>query len=157
MIKKILFTLLLCLTLVIPVSTQSWTYGEACIASDIATIASLGTATDGSEFTAVPIKIQRLDGSSIVGLTVQFTAGATASGDDLVFSWVGSWDNGTTYTTSPVLTVSVASDVTTVAVACYHLEQKVAAGISHLKLSTVYNGDSVAAITVVNAYVSGGK
>jgi len=111
----------------------------------IASIASLGTATNGVEFTSEDIILT----DDVVVLFGKCTI-ASANGEDIVFSYQASYDDGVTWTTDAFCTVTIPSVTGTM----IRGEEKLCAGVRRLRLWTVYNGDAVTAITTVNSTAS---
>ena len=163
--KKILLTLFLCLFVVSTASPQSWVYNENCIQSPTTGLASLAgaatTATNGTEFTAVPIKVSRRDGgghSSVVTITISFTTdGGGIDSNDVDFYFQASYDNGTTYTSDEFVIIDCPADTTASSNAVKHMEQVNVYGISHLRLWKIVNNEADDTITLINATISGGR
>jgi len=122
------------------------------LATAEASIASTATATNGSEFDSETIVVQ----TEVIAITITFTIVA-ANGDDIDFYFQASHDNGVTWSSDEYFIVDCASDVSTAGTPVYHTEEKLVGGISHLRLWKVVNGDTVTAITAVNATASWGK
>jgi len=157
MLKKIFLVLGLCLILSLPASAQSYEWRQACIGTSIATIAASGTATNGSEFTAIPILVSRPLGSSVVAITITFTGDGSMSGADIDFYFQASYDGGTTYSTDEFVIVDIGSNAASATNVVRHTELVNVYGISHLRLWKVVNNDSSNTITTVNATISGGR
>lgn len=154
---KILLTLFLCLFLAGFINAQSWVYNEDCIATAVSTITTGDNANMTDDFTAVPIRVQRLDHSSVVAITITFTGDGSMDGADVDFYFQASYDNGTTYTTDEFVIIDCPSDEDHSSNIVRHMELVNVYGLSHLRLWKVVNNDAANSITDVNATISGGK
>lgn len=145
------------------VSAQSWVRKEVFIvdsddvADPIATITTGDSAVNGTDFTSSSVWVSRRAFASVVAITITFTGDGTMDGADIDFLFQVSCDDGTTWSTTEYVTISIASNTDHVANIVYYTETIQVYGISHIRLWGVINNDAANSITDVNATLSQGR